>query len=81
MTVQVLYKNKAKSSNIGVIVLFSEDKFQIKNTDGYLSKNQMSYIEKILKTKRNTKENIISFNFSNFFGKEMLSYNFISIFF
>ncbi len=62
MTVQVLYKNKAKSSNIGVIVLFSEDKFQIKNTDGYLSKNQMSYIEKILKTKRNTKENIISFN-------------------
>ena len=62
MTVQVLYKNKAKSSNIGVIVLFSEDKFQIKNTDGYLSKNQMSYIEKILKAKRNTKENIISFN-------------------
>ena len=51
MTVQVLYKNKAKSSNIGVIVLFSEDKFQIKNTDGYLSKNQMSYIEKILKAK------------------------------
>ncbi len=62
MTVQVLYKNKAKSSNIGAMVLFSEDKFQIKNTGGYLSKNQRSYVEKILKTKRNTKENIISFN-------------------
>ena len=62
MTVQVLYKNKAKSSNLGVIALFAEDKFQIKNTGSFLSKNEISYTEKILKNKKNTKENIISFN-------------------
>ncbi len=62
MTVQVLYKNKSKSSNLGVIALFSEDKFQIKNAKSILSKNQASYVEKILKTKKKSKENIISLN-------------------
>ena len=62
MSVQVLYKNKAKSSNSGVITLFAEDKFQIKNTKGIFTKNETSYIEKILKNKKNTKEKIISFN-------------------
>ena len=62
MTVQVLYKNKAKSRNIGVVALFTEDKFQVKNTGGFLSKKETFYVEKILKNKKNTKENIISFN-------------------
>ena len=62
MSVQVVYKNKAKSSNSGVIALFAEDKFQLKNTRSFLSKNETSYVEKILKNKKNTKENIISFN-------------------
>ena len=62
MSVQVVYKNKAKSSNSGVIALFAEDKFQLKNTRSFLSKNENSYVEKILKNKKNTKENIISFN-------------------
>ena len=61
MTVQVLYKNNVKSGNIGVIALFTEDKFQIKNTGGFLSKKETFYVEKILKNKKNTKENIISF--------------------
>ena len=52
MTVQVLYKNKSKSSNLGVIALFSEDKFQIKNANRFLSKNEASYVEKILKNKK-----------------------------
>ena len=64
MTVQVIYKNKAKLTNLGVITLFVEDKFQIKNAKSFLSKNENSYVEKILKSKRNTKENIISFNIS-----------------
>ena len=51
MTVQVLYKNKSKSSNLGVIALFSEDKFQIKKTNNFLSKNEVSYVEKIVKKK------------------------------
>ena len=62
MSVQVVYKNKVKSSNSGVIALFSEDRFQIKNTGSFLSKIETSYVEKILKNKKNTKENIISFN-------------------
>ena len=62
MSVQVVYKNKVKSSNSGVIALFAEDKFQLKNTRNFLSKNETFYVEKILKNKKNTKENIISFN-------------------
>ena len=62
MSVQVVYKNKAKSSNLGVIALFADEKFRIKNTNGFLSKNEISYIEKTLKNKKNTKENIVFFN-------------------
>jgi len=62
MSVQVVYKNKAKSSNSGTIALFTEDKFQIKNIRSFLSKNETSFVEKILKNKKNTKESIISFN-------------------
>ncbi len=62
MSVQVVYKNKAKSGNLGVIALFTDEKFRIKNTNGFLSKNEISYIEKTLKNKKNTKENIVSFN-------------------
>ena len=62
MTVQVEYKNNVKSSNPATFALFTEDKFQFKNTGNFLSKNENSYVEKILKNKKNTKENIISFN-------------------
>ena len=33
MTVQVNYTNKDKSSDLDVIVLFADEKFQIKNTN------------------------------------------------
>ena len=62
MSVQVVYKNKAKSSNLGVIALFADEKFRIKNTNSFLSRNETSYIERILKNKKNTKEKIVSFN-------------------
>ncbi len=62
MSVQVIYKNKTKLSGSGVTALFGDDRFQIKNLSAYFSKNETSYIEKILKNKKNTKENIISFN-------------------
>jgi len=32
MTIQVVYKNKAKSGNQDVIAVFANEKFQIKNT-------------------------------------------------
>tara|TARA_B100000965_G_scaffold345721_1_gene316682 strand:- start:1416 stop:2879 length:1464 start_codon:yes stop_codon:yes gene_type:complete len=62
MTVQVLYKNMSKSSNLGVIALFTEDKFQLKKANNFLSKKEVLYVEKIVKNKIKTKENIISLN-------------------
>ena len=62
MSVQVVYKNKAKSSNLREIVLFSDDKFQIKNGKNIFSKAQVIYIEKLLKNKKKTKQNFISLN-------------------
>ena len=62
MTIQVVYKNKAKSGNQDVIAVFANEKFQIKNTSDFFSKNETSSLERILKNKKNTKENIISFN-------------------
>ena len=62
MTIQVVYKNKAKSSNQDVIAVFANENFEIKNARGLLSKNETSSLEKILKNKKKTKENIISFN-------------------
>jgi len=52
MSVQVIYKNKAKLGNPGVIALFGDEKFQIKNLGDLFSKNETSYIEKILKNKK-----------------------------
>ena len=40
MTIQVVYKNKDKSGNQDVIAVFADEKFQIKNTGGHLSKSQ-----------------------------------------
>ena len=55
MTVQVLYKNKAKLTSTGAIILFTEEKFQIKNLRSYFSKIETSYVEKISKNKMNLK--------------------------
>ena len=65
MSVQVIYKNKVKSSSLGVIALFGNEKFQIQNLRSYFSKIEASYVEKISKNKNNTKENIISFNLND----------------
>ncbi len=65
MTVQVNYINKAKSSDLSVITLFTEEKFQIKNISNYFSKDEVYYFERILKNKKNTKESIISFNLND----------------
>ncbi len=62
MSVQVLYKNKAKSGNLRAIAIFADEKFQIKNVGTFLSKNEASYVQKILKNKKNNKENIVFFH-------------------
>ena len=57
MSVQVVYKNKAKTKDLGDIALFSDEKFQIKNGKNIFSKPQISYIEKVLKNKNKSKKN------------------------
>ena len=64
MSVQVVYKNKGKSSNSGIIALFANEVFQVKNLLGLMSGNESSFVQKILNNKKNNKENIIAFNIS-----------------
>ena len=65
MSVQVFYKNKPKLSDLSVVALFGNEKFEIKNLRSFFSKNEALLIEKISKNKNNTKENIISFNIND----------------
>ena len=46
MSVQVVNKNKAKTSDLSEIVLFSDETFQIKNGKGIFSKSQITYMKK-----------------------------------
>ena len=64
MSVQVVYKNKGKSSNSGVIALFANEVFQVKDPLRFMSGNESSFVQKILKNKKNNKDKIISFNIS-----------------
>ena len=59
MSVQVVNKNRAKNSDLSEIVLFSDEKFQIKNGKSIFSKAQIAYIEKILKNKKNINNKIL----------------------
>ena len=49
MSVQVVYKNKGKSSNSGIIALFANEVFQVKNLLSFMSGNESSFVQKILK--------------------------------
>ena len=44
MSVQVIYKNKAKLSGLGVIALFGNEKFQVKNLRSSFSKIEFKEI-------------------------------------
>ena len=92
MTVQVINKNMAKSGDSSVLVLFADEKFQLKTSGDLLAKNESSYLQKLLKLKRNSKEKIIAFNITdkttviiisikkdlNSFGVENLGANFFN---
>ena len=46
MSVQVFYKNKAKLSGPGVIALFGNEKFQIKNLKSHIFQKMRHHILK-----------------------------------
>ena len=52
MSVQVVYKTSVKSTNTGVIAVFSDEKFNINLSSNDLSKKETSYLKKILKNKK-----------------------------
>ena len=62
MSVQVVYKNTVKLSNSEAIALFCDENFNIKPNYSIFNKDEIKFISKILKTKKNKKEAIFSIN-------------------
>ena len=62
MSVQVVYKSTNKSSNSNVVAIFGDEKFGVSGANNFFTKNENSIIQKLIKTRKNTKEKIISFN-------------------
>ena len=50
MTVQINYKNSVLKTNVGNLILFVDEKFQINGLTKYISKSEYSYISDLLKT-------------------------------
>ncbi len=55
MSVQVVYKNKVKSSISGTVVLFVDDKYKINYPNNLIRNNEVLFINKILKNKKSNK--------------------------
>ena len=55
MSVQVVYKNNVKSSVSGTAVVFVDDKYKINSSNNLISKDEVLYLNKILKNKKNSK--------------------------
>ena len=62
MSVQVVYKNKVKSSISGTVVLFVDDKYKINPPNNLINSNEILFLNKILKTKKNNKIKIFTVN-------------------
>ena len=62
MSVQVVYKNTVKSSNSSAVVIFGDEKFGVNSAKNIFTKNENLTIQKLIKTLKDTKEKIISFN-------------------
>ena len=59
MTVQVIYKNGVKLTNKGVFAIFTDENFKIIKNDKLLTRNEIVFLTKILKSK-SKKKKIIS---------------------
>ena len=61
MTVQIYYKNGASKKILGNLILFVNEKFDIKGLKSDISKSEISYISDLLKTS-DLKKNILPKN-------------------
>ena len=64
MTVQINYKNSGLKNNIANLVLFVDEKFNIKGLKNYISNSDFSYISDLLKTS-DLKKNILFFEINS----------------
>ena len=64
MSVQVVYKNKVKSSISGTVILFVDDKYKINYSNNLISNDEVLFINKILNNKKSNKNKPFTVNFS-----------------
>ena len=64
MTVLINYKNNSTKKNLGNIILFTDEKFNISPLKKYISSNEYSYVSNLIKTKDFTKK-IYSFDINS----------------
>ena len=81
MSIQIIYSKKILNKTKSNLVLFSDDKFNVKSLSNYLSKSELTYIHDLLKTsnlkkkiflvsiKNDLKSSDIENLGSNFFGR------------
>ena len=62
MSVQVVYKNKAKYNNSGVVGLFCTESYKFKASKSILNTKENSYLINVLKNKTNKNNQILSIN-------------------
>jgi hypothetical protein len=59
MSIQIIYSKKILNKTKSNLVLFSDDKFNVKSLSNYLSKSELTYIHDLLKTSNLKKKNFI----------------------
>ena len=64
MPVKITYSNNTKNKNLSNLILFSNEKFEVKYIKKFLSKNDFSYINDLLKTSE-LKKKILVFEVSS----------------
>ena len=64
MPIKITYSKSSKAKSDANLVLFSNDKFNIKTLKRYLSVNEFSYINDLLKT-NDLKKNLFIFDVSS----------------
>ena len=64
MSVQVVYKNKVKSTISGHVVIFADDKFNYEIPKTLISNNENIYIKKILKNYNSQYNKLFTINIS-----------------
>ena len=64
MSVQVVYKNKVKSTISGHVVIFADDKFNYEIPKTLISNNESIYIKKILKNYNSQYNKLFTINIS-----------------